>query len=60
MEVAVLLVGNDDKIIDNRRDKHFINISNINGYIGMDIVDKMARQEEDEIFIRILAQLLFS
>lgn len=60
VEVVVHLVGNDDMIIDNRRDKHFNNMSNKYSNISMKIMDKMVWQEEDEVIIRILAQLLFS
>lgn len=52
MEVAVHLVGND-VIIDNKRDKYLIDMSHNNSNIGMNTMDKMVRQEEDGIIIRV-------
>ena len=55
----VHLVGNDEVIIDNRRDKHFIGMSNMYSNIGQDVMDIKAWQEDDRSIIRVLAQLLF-
>ena len=57
VEVVVHLVGNDDMIIDNRRDKHLNNMSNKYSNTSMKIMDKMVRQESSSESWRCMVKI---